>query len=49
MYTCDILTNDDLGPGGSCNTQSQRINNCRGGNGVLIAAWAIGGIVSDQV
>ena len=48
VYSCNGLTNDDLGPGGDCNTQSQRIGICRA-YGVFVAGWAVGGIVSDQV
>ncbi len=46
MYTCDGLNSEDLGPGGNCHEQSGRIGDCRGSSGLLIAAWAVGGIVS---
>ncbi len=50
MYTCNTLTIEDLGPGGDCDTQvSERIRNCRAGSGAMIAGWAVGGTVSDQV
>ncbi len=50
VYTCNTLTNDDLGPGGNCDTQvSERIENCQAGRGALIGGWAVGGTVSDQV
>ena len=51
VYSCDILndTTDDLGPGGRCHQQSERIGNCRGESGILIAAWAVGGIVSVTI
>ena len=46
VYTCDGLSEADLGPGGACHSQSDEINSCRGSQGILIAAWAIGGVVS---
>ena len=49
VYTCNGLNESmDLGPGGNCNDQSFNINTCRGSEAVLIAAWAIGGIVRDK-
>ena len=48
VYTCNGLNETDLGSGGQCSQQSDRINLCRGSAGLLIAAWAVGGVVSTD-
>ena len=50
IYTCESLDESvDLGPGGACHEQSENIIDCRGFEGVVIAAWAVGGKVQISV
>ena len=46
VYVCDGLEDDDLGAGGACDSDvSSRVQQCLGS--ILIAAWAVGGSVSN--
>ena len=46
VYMCDGLEDDDLGEGGNCDTDvSSNIKQCL--QSLLIAAWAVGGSVSN--
>ena len=48
MYTCNGLTDEDLGPGGPCHEKNEKIEECLDRSGIVIAAWAVGGIVSTN-
>ena len=48
IYLCTGVTEDHVGNGGSCDGDVAReVQECRGG--VLIAAWAVGGEVSNEL
>ena len=50
IYQCSSPLNDSLvGESGPCYLVPSDVNVCRGGSGILIAGWAVGGEVLTQL